>query len=209
MMEFTFGVYIPDSVTTISLNPEAYNYFGNYVGFQAQNAEKARITGIELSFNSQGTIGDVQLTSLIGYTYMNPVSLNDDTLYTATFSDSGSTMLKYRFKHLAKADIEAKWKGVSVGFSARYNSYMSNVDRAFVEGIVVAGDTTEILAGLKEYREENNSGSLVFDARVGYEFLKYYRVGFMVNNLLNTEYVGRPGDVQAPRTFLLQLQMKL
>jgi iron complex outermembrane receptor protein len=209
MMEFAFGLYIPDSVTIISLNPEAPNYLGNFVGFQAQNAEKARITGIEVSFNSIGTIGPVEVTSLLGYTYMNPVSLNSDPNYTATFSDSGTTMLKYRFRHLAKGDIELKWKGISLGFSARYNSFMSNVDRTFVEGIHLAdGSVVQILPGLKEYREVNNTGNVVFDLRAGYEFMKHYRVGFMVNNLLNTEYVSRPGDVQAPRNYVLQLQLK-
>lgn len=209
MMEFSFGVYIPDSVSSISLNPEADNYYGNFVGFQAQNAEKARITGAEISFNSQGTIGKVELTSLIGYTYMNPVSLNDNPAYTSTFSDSGTTMLKYRFRHLAKADVEAKWKGISLGVSARYSSFMSNIDRTFEEGVeFIDGSVVPILAGLKEYREENNEGALVFDARVGYEFFEHYRVGFMVNNILNREYVTRPGDVQAPRTFILQVQFK-
>ena len=44
-----------------------------------ENAEKARISGLEVSFNSQGTIGKVELTSLIGYTYMKPLSLNADS----------------------------------------------------------------------------------------------------------------------------------
>ncbi len=208
MMEFTFGTYKPDSVQW-SINPDDFGYIANWFGFQAQNAEKARITGIELSFNSQGSIGDVELTSLLGYTYMNPVSLNSDSAYVATFSDSTSTTLKYRFNHLAKADIEAKWKGVSVGFSARYNSFMSNIDRTFVEGVSVGGaEPVQILTGLKEYREENNDGALVFDARLGYEFKKHYRVGLAINNLLNREYVTRPGDVQAPRSFIMQLQVK-
>ncbi|MBB79175.1 MAG: hypothetical protein CL844_09265 [Crocinitomicaceae bacterium] len=208
MMEFTFGVYIPDDVI-VSINPSSPYYFGNYVGFQAQNAEKARVSGLEFSFNSQGKIGDVELTSLIGYTYMNPISLNKDSAYISTFSDSSTNMLKYRFNHLAKADIEAKWKNFSIGFSARYNSYMSNIDKPFVEGVDVYGlETIEILPGLKQYREENNKGSLVFDARLGYEFLKNYRLGLIVNNLLNEEYVSRPGDVQPPRTFLLQIQLK-
>lgn len=209
MMEFTFGLYIPDSVTTVSINPAAWNYVGNYAGFQARNAEKARISGIELSFNSLGSIGPVQVTSLLGYTYMQPISLNKDSLYTATFSDSGSTTLKYRFKHLAKADIELKWKGVSLGFSMRYNSFMTNIDKAFEEGIpLVDGSIVQILPGLKEYREKNNKGSLVFDARLGYEFMKHYRVGLMVSNLFNKEYVSRPGDVQPPRTYMVQLQLK-
>ncbi len=204
MMEFTFGAFKPDSINW-SLNPEDPGYVNKWFGFQAQNAEKARISGIEFSFNSQGKIKDVELTSLVGYTYMNPISLNRDSAYLSTFSDTNTNILKYRFRHLAKADVEAKWKGISVGVSARYNSFMNNIDRIF-EGEIVPG--TSILPGLKEYREENNKGALVFDFRTGYEITENYRVGFIINNLLNAEYVTRPGDIQAPRSFILQLQMK-
>lgn len=204
MMEFTFGAFKPDSINW-SLNPDDPGYVNKWFGFQAQNAEKARISGIEFSFNSQGKIKEVELTSLIGYTYMNPISLNKDSAYLSTFSDTTSNILKYRFRHLAKADVEAKWKGISVGMSARYNSFMNNIDKIF-EGEIVAG--VAILPGLKEYREENNKGALVFDFRTGYEITENYRVGFIINNLLNAEYVTRPGDIQAPRSFILQLQMK-
>lgn len=214
MMEFTFGGFKPDSIPW-SLNPDAPGYINKWFGFQAQNAEKARISGIEFSFNSQGKIKEVELTTLIGYTYMNPVSLNEDSAYVSTFStyvydeETGTATydktLKYRFNHLVKADVEATWKGISIGMSARYNSYMKNIDAIF-EGEIVPG--TAILPGLREYREENNKGAFVVDFRTGYKFAEHYRVGFIINNLLNAEYVTRPGDIQAPRTFILQLQMK-
>ncbi len=209
MMEFAFGVFIPDTLSSLSLVPGAWNYVGNFFGFQAQNAENARIAGVEFSFNSQGKIGNVELNTLMGYTYMDPVSLNSDSAYVSTFSDSNSTMLKYRFRHLVKADVEATWKNISVGLSARYNSFMENIDRTFVEGIpIVDGTVVEILPGLDDYRARNNKGSLVFDARIGYTFLEHYRVGFVVNNVLNNEYDTRPGDIQAPRSYVLQLQLK-
>ncbi len=204
MMEFTFGLFIPDTIALNVFDPEAPGYINKWIGFQAQNAEKARISGIEFSFNSQGKIKDVQLTSLIGYTYMNPISLNSDSAYLSTFSDTTTNVLKYRFRHLVKADVEAEWKGISIGLSARYNSFMNNIDAVFEENL--AG--TYILPGLKEYRMLNNKGVLVMDFRCGYNFAEHYRVGFIINNLLNAEYVTRPGDIQAPRTFILQLQMK-
>jgi iron complex outermembrane receptor protein len=106
---------------------------------------------------------------------------------------------------LAKADIEATWKKISLGFSIRYASFMSNIDAIFEDG--VAG--TQILPGLKKYRETNNKGALVLDARVGWKITPSIRLGFMVNNVMNAEYVTRPGDVQAPRNFMVQLQYKL
>lgn len=214
MMEFTFGFYLPDSIPP-SVNPNNPGYVAKWLGFRAENAEKARISGIEFSFNSEGKIGNIELQSLIGYTYMNPISLNNDSTYRASFSDSGTNILKYRFKHLAKADVQATWKNISLGFSMRYNSFMKNIDAAFEDGltlngfpIIVDGKQAEILPGLKKYREDHNKGSLVFDLRIGYELKEKYRFGFMINNVLNAEYSTRPGDIQAPRNFLLQVQMK-
>jgi iron complex outermembrane receptor protein len=203
MTEFTFGVYKPDTMGNLQVtNPNELNYLFNWVGFQAQNAEKARITGLELSFNSQGKIGDVELTSLIGYTYMNPLSLNQDSAYRATFSDTSSNMLKYRFNHLAKVDVQATYKKLSIGFSTRYNSYMKNIDAVFETGVF----GQELLVGMKKYREANQKGALVFDTRMSYEIKKDIKLNLIVNNLLNAEYVSRPGDIQAPRNFILQLQ---
>ena len=103
---------------------------------------------------------------------------------------------------MAKLDLQVAYKGAFIGFSGLYNSFMSNVDAIFEDGI--AG--VQIMPGLKEYRIENNTGSLVFDARIGYQWKKKYRVNFVVNNMLNEEYSSRPGDIQAPRQFILQLQ---
>jgi len=203
MTEFTFGVYKPDTMGSLQVNdPNAINYLYKWVGFQAQNAEKARITGIEFSFNSQGKIGEVELVSLIGYTYMNPISLNNNSDYINAFSDTSSRMLKYRFNHLAKFDVQATYKKFSAGFSSRYNSYMKNVDAVFETGVL----GQELLVGMKKYRDANQRGALVFDTRMSYEIKKEMKVNFIVNNLFNAEYVSRPGDIQAPRNFILQLQ---
>lgn len=206
MTEFTFGLYKPDTMGNLQTsNPDAINYLYKWIGFQAQNAEKARITGLEFSFNSQGKIGDVELTSLIGYTYMNPISLNSDSAYRATFSDTTSNMLKYRFNHLAKVDIQATYKKFSIGFSSRYNSYMKNIDVVFETGVL----GQELLVGMKKYRDANQRGALVFDTRMSYDIKKEIKLNLIVNNLLNAEYVSRPGDIQAPRNFILQLQFSL
>jgi outer membrane receptor protein involved in Fe transport len=49
---------------------------------------------------------------------------------------------------------------------------------------------------------------LVFDARFAYMLKDQYRISFIVNNLFNAEVTSRPGDIQAPRNFILQLQAK-
>ncbi len=204
MIEFTFGIYNPDSIS-LNLNPNSPGYLYKWIGFKAKNAEEAQITGVEFSFNSEGKLKDVELRSLVGYTYMNPISLNNDPEYLMTFSDTISGMLKYRFNHLFRFDVQAGYKNFSLGFSSRYNSFMKNIDRIFEENI--AG--TEILPGLKEYRENDQSGSLVFDTRVSYKYKEQYTFAFIVNNLLNTEYPSRPADIQPPRQFMVQLRYNL
>lgn len=217
MTEFTFGIYNPLTGESLSsngiLDTEAYNeliaqgiVLSQLVGFRATNAEKARITGLEFSFNSQGKIGEVELTSLLGYTYLNPISLNQDPTYRISFSDSTSNMLKYRFKHLVKMDIQATYKKFSLGISLRYNSFMKNIDLMFEEPILTDTGQQFILPGLKEYRKNNSSGALVFDSRFIYHITKEMKLNLIVNNLFNAEYVSRPADLQAPRNFLLQLQ---
>lgn len=210
MMEFEFGIYNPDTLP-LSINPNDPGFLGKWIGFRAANNESARITGLEASFSSIGTIGNVEIASLIGYTYMDPVSLNRDSSYVTSLSSyeigedgtpTWDNTLKYRFRHLFRGDIEVTWKGIGLGFSARYNSRVVNIDKVFEQSIL----GTEILPGLKEYRQNYDDGALAFDARVAYKFLQHYRVSLIVNNFLNAEYTTRPGDIQAPRSFMIQFQ---
>jgi len=220
MTEFTFGVYNPltgnqlnwlgagvaspeDSAIWNNLVAQGVG-IGQCVGFRATNAERARISGIEFAFNSQGHIGPIEVTSLLGYTYMNPISLNTDPKYKETFSDTSTNILKYRFRHMAKSDIQLGYKNFELGFSTRYNSLMFNIDQIFEGAILTDTGPKEILPGLKEYREKNKKGAFVVDLRVAYSIKKQYRFNFIVNNLLNAEYASRPGDIQPPRNFILQ-----
>ncbi|MDR0802257.1 TonB-dependent receptor domain-containing protein [Fluviicola sp.] len=205
MMEFTFGNYKPDSIPFNFFDPNASGYYKKWLGFRAQNAESAEITGAEISVSGEGKIGPVSILALLGYTYMNPVSKNRDSTYRTTFSDTSANMLKYRFKHLAKADIQLEYKGISIGGSMRMNSYMQNIDAIFENGVL----GQQILPGLKTYRAEHKGITVVFDMRIGYTYREKYKVAFIVNNLANAEYMTRPGDVQAPRSFMLQLSYKI
>jgi outer membrane receptor protein involved in Fe transport len=46
----------------------------------------------------------------------------------------------------------------------------------------------------------------VFDIRASFNATEEFKVNIIANNVLNTEYVSRPGDIQAPRNFIVQLQ---
>jgi iron complex outermembrane receptor protein len=84
MTEFTFGNYKPDSIPA-SLNPNDPGYVFKWLGFRAENAESAQIAGLDFSISGEGQIGEVIWQTLMGYTYMDPVTKNKDSAYLATF----------------------------------------------------------------------------------------------------------------------------
>ena len=116
-------------------------------------------------------------------------------------------MLKYRYKHIAKADIEVVFKNISIGGSMRYNSFMKNIDEIF---ILIGGDDEDAqIPGINSSREKFKDGDLIFDLRAGYQITKTTRLGFIINNVLNREYMTRPATMMSPRTFAMQLALKI
>ena len=199
-----------------------------YPALKSINVGKTQISGIELSINGQGKINpNLTINVIAGYTYMNPISLNPNSVYgygiyhgdtlpnnaivdqsiTYTNSSSDSTMLKYRYNHIAKADIEVVYKGISLGGSIRYNSFMTNIDKIFTEDFI--GGDNGLIPGINSAREKFKDGDFIIDLRTGYQMTKTARLGFIVNNLLNTEYTSRPANMMPPRTFAMQLALKI
>ena len=197
MMEFTFGFYTPQG-DIWNFDTMGYPTLSNY-GAQSKNVEDARISGAEATIVGSGKIGKIGVNILAGYTYLNPVSLNNDSTYLETFSDT-SKILKYRFKHMAKADIEFTYRGVALGFSGRYNSFMQNVDYTFVDPLL----GSIILPGYAAYRNARRIGDFVMDARFSFKFAKTSKAAILLNNVFNREYSNRPGNVLPPRTLIFQ-----
>lgn len=205
MMEFTFGLWVPDTVKPSYFYGNVARYF-EFVGFKSVNVGNTRITGFEISTALQGKIGPVKTSFFGGYTYTKPVNLNynpnDTTGLGAPF------FLKYRFFHLAKGDVQFEYKIFSTGLSTRYNSFMVNIDESFEEDITKVvfprGLGIYLLPGLKKYREIHRGGNLTFDYRFGVDVNEKSRVSIIINNLLNAENLGRPGDLQPPRMYMVQ-----
>ena len=213
MMEFSFGIWGGEDDTLGGL------------GFKSINIGETQISGIEVSLNGQGKITPNLTVNLIaGYTYMNSMSLNPNTpyaygrdhglpsnngfidqSYTYKNTSSDTTILKYRYNHIAKADIEIIYKKISFGASARYNSFMKNIDFIFTQ----LGSENGPIPGINDAREKFKDGDLIIDIRAGYQMTKTARLGFIVNNLLNTEYMSRPANMMPPRTFAMQLALKI
>jgi outer membrane receptor protein involved in Fe transport len=188
MMEFTFGVYLADSNAIPTIDD---------LGFKSINVGAARISGIDLSINGQGKAGIANFYYYAGYTYMNPIDLSADTL--------DGQILKYRYKHSAKGDFEAVIRKFNAGITISYQSFMERIDAAFEEKIL----GQEIFPGLKEYRQVNDVGAVVFDFRFGWQATPSSGISLIVKNLFNKEYMGRPGDIQPPLNISLQYILKI
>ena len=138
---------------------------------------------------------------LLGYTYINPRQTDFD-IAVDTFRNSVKTnILKYRYQHTGKMDIELGYKMISTGISMRANSNMDNVDAIFVD--------EHFFPTVKKYRAEHNKGDAIFDSRFSVQLNKTAKIALIVNNLFNREVMGRPMDVMPPRVFVLQLTIKL
>jgi iron complex outermembrane receptor protein len=188
MMEFTFGIYKPDSVEIPTLD---------HLGFMSVNIGDTRITGIDISVNGQGNIGNARITFLAGYTYIDPVEMATDS--------TEEIVMKYRYRHSAKGDLQASVGKFSAGLTLIYTSFMERIDAAFEEMIL----GQEFFPGLKEYRQENNDGALVVDARVAYQISRASQAGLYIRNLFNEEYMGRPGDIMPPVNITIQYRLTL
>lgn len=193
MMQFTFGNWAtPTKANPSSITP----------GFKSLNIGQARISGYDITLVGKGKILGVETTILSGFTHMNPINMSfmDTSLYRQNglihVEDTAlnNNLLKYRFKNIAKADVQFDYKKVSFGVSYRYNSRMDNIDYVF----------NLLIPGLKKYRTNNNNGAHVFDARFSYKINDINKVALIVNNVFNREYMMRPADIQAPRTVAIQ-----
>ena len=194
MIEYTFGVYKPDTIEYVTFE---------YVGFKSLNIGDARISGIEIILAGDGKILDIPTVFHAGYNYNYPVDLNYKDNNSA--DTSGSNILKYRFHHSVKADIEFSYKKFSGGFNISYRSFMINVDPIFVDPSI----GNMILPGYPDYRETHNKGYMLCDGRIAFQVAAKFKISFIVKNIFNEEYIGRPGDIGPPRNITLKLSMDM
>jgi outer membrane protease len=175
--------------------------------------------GIDASVTTSGKLSpNVTLNILAGYNYSNPITLDPEFMFysdsagsvnyikssSVIETDSNERVLKYRFRHTAKLDAEVVWKKWNLGFSYRYNSFMENIDNAFL-----ALDNIIFKTGLKEFRDQQRGGTHVMDARIGFSITPQSRLSLIVNNLTNLSYSLRPLFADPPRFFLIQYALRL
>lgn len=191
MMEFTLGQYG---------DPAHDPFFG--IGFQSRNIGNTRIRGIDVSLVGEGKMGPVEVNVLMGYTYIDPRQTDFDLTTDSAKTTSKTNLLKYRYEHTGKADVELVYKKISLGLSLRATSFMANIDAFF-------GENEYFFPGMRAYRMDHNKGDAVTDLRAAWQVVKLLKLSFIINNLFNREVMGRPADIQPPRVFALQLGLKL
>ncbi len=214
MMEFTFGQFGPT------------NNANSGLGFSSQNIGNARILGSDIGIGVQGKVGDFGLQFLAGYTYIDARSLNwNDTLkeYTpngklvqtvtgnppltyAETSASTNNFLKYRSRNQLKLLLQLSYKFFEFNADYQYLGFQENIDASFVN---ILNHYSSAFEGLATYRANQiangSKGYNVLNAGVGFKPTPKFKVAVIVKNVLNTEWMTRPGQFQAPRNYTLQL----
>ncbi len=202
MMEFVFAIWGTPSDPL------------NGLGFSSVNVGNTKIKGVDASLMAQGTIaGNLKAAIMLAYTYLDPKQTTYDSAYVAKASNaqyrgSDSTdFLKYRYRHMGKADLELSYKKYSLGGSLRCNSRMENIDWVFATTLFDAISPPGL--GITHYRDQHKRWDFILDVRAGVQINPSLRATFVVKNATNYIYMQRPADMQPPRTFLLQLGLTL
>jgi hypothetical protein len=134
---------------------------------------------------------------MAGYTFIHPL----DVSAADSLSGPENTSLKYRRRHSFKTDAELGAGRFRFGFTLIVGSRMNRIDEVFTD--LKYGNI--ILPGFPAYWEDNNKAYATLDARVLCNITPWLNVGLMLKNALNREYLGRPGDIQAPANLTLRL----
>jgi len=189
MMEFSFGQW-----GNIFTDPFAG------IGFKSINIGNTRIDGLDIGIGFQLKPHNWQINCFGGYTTLNPIKLDFNLAKDSLSNTATTNVLKYRYRNTLKSDLEISHKtGLLAGITTRYNSAMENIDKSF----------DALIDGVKSYRLSHTNGDLIWDARIGFSNKNKYTLLFHVKNLTNRFYAGRPADMQAPRTFTVQVNYSL
>ncbi len=209
-IEYMFGIW---DVT----NPQSF------AGFKFLNTGNSEVKGIDASIAGKGKIGKKdEWEFMLGYNYLLPQTLNPDYVYAvddfnrqfsynSTSLDSASRVLKYRFLHNIKADVNFRYnKRLEIGMTAKYFSKIINMDRIiqeFEEFTVQAPYIQDIR--YMDFFAANRKGNLVIDARMSYTISPKHKIALISSNIFNRSYSLRPLKIESPRTIMLQYTLRL
>ncbi len=212
-IEYLFGFW--DSTYTFAL-----------AGFKFVNTGKSKVTGIDISVTGQIKANNkLSINTLFGYTYILPVTLQPNYVFTKDYNPGGKNdfsykstsvdpeknILKYRFLHTVKLDLEVNYDRFSAGISMKYFSKMENLDKAifdFEDATIASGGTTQPIL-YRKYYENHNNGNLIFDGRISYKIGLRHNIAIISSNLLNRMYSLRPLKAEPMRNITMQYILTL
>lgn len=213
-IEYMFGIWHP--LTT----PQA---LGSSAGFKFLNTGNSRVLGLDLSFTGMAKISKKsEVVFMAGYNYIVPKTLTPDYVYAidslnrvfsynTTSLDSTQGILKYRFLHNVKADIEFTFfKKLGIGLSAKYFSKIINMD-AIIKDFEQLTKDVAVLQDLRymDYYDAHRFGNWIFDARLSFKITDQHKLAIIGTNILNRSYSLRPLKIEPPRTIMVQYTWRL
>lgn len=182
LIEYVFGIYpLPGN--------QEYDF-----GFRAANIEYSRVYGTELDILLHFSTGRLSNTLGGGYVFMYPVE------YDPRSMKNTGVFLKFRRKHALTLNLNSSFGHWDFGLHLSAKSRILNIDDVFLLEMT----REQVLPGFYDYWLQNNNGHFVGDLSLGYSFSKHYRFSLAIKNLLNEEYMGRPGDIQPHRNFSIR-----
>jgi outer membrane receptor protein involved in Fe transport len=169
------------------------------IGFKARNIEYSRVYGFEAEFLLNTSIGGLKSYCTGGYVYIYPVEFNPFT------NKNTGNFLKFRRQHALSLGGGTRWGAFDLNLQATARSKILNIDEVFLN----PATRETILPGFYDYWLSHNGSYIVLDAGLGYNINRRFKVSVSLKNLTNTEYMGRPGDIQPHRHISLRLSGSL
>jgi len=199
----------------------------SFAGFRFYNTGHSQITGIDISVTGMAKLAEkATLKTIIGYNYISPKTLDPDYIYASdtmpsgkinyysyetTSVDPSKNILKYRFLHTLKGDIEFDIRSFSIGISVKHFSKIENLDSTifkFEEATEATGGSLQAIR-YRDYFNNHNDGNWIFDLRAAYEISEHQQVSIIANNLFNNIYSLRPLKAEPMRSVILQYIFKI
>ncbi|MFN4765049.1 MAG: TonB-dependent receptor plug domain-containing protein [Bacteroidota bacterium] len=212
LVEFNFEVALPavydaqDSAwfNDPSLSTEEKNsrLFQKYARFKPMGVPEAMIQGVEAQFSGSLPLPQGMFQYRLGYTFSNPLNLRPpafDSTYNSTLTDL-MRFLKYRYRHLLRAEFSVHKGSWTWTTQVRYNSIPLNIDK----------DYYRFIPGLLDHRIRTRHGDWMVDLRLGWTgYQGRYRFNFIVRNALNRSWMPVPGNIGEQRNFQVQWTVQL
>ncbi|HLW38877.1 MAG TPA: TonB-dependent receptor, partial [Brumimicrobium sp.] len=193
-------------------------------GFKFINTGRSRVLGIDLSFSGKAKLSEkAEMTFMLGYNYILPKTLDPDYVYAvdtvltqkeysynSTSLDPSQGILKYRFLHNIKADVEVDmFNSIALGISVKYFSKMENMDGVIEEFEEATQGPFIQSIRYMDYFKENQKGVWILDARLSYALNEKHKIAVIATNFLNNSYSLRPLKIEQPATLMLQYTLKI